>query len=39
MLQEAISRSSYLWSGLSAKCELRQLLDLLYDESLGNHRP
>jgi hypothetical protein len=33
MLQEAVSsRSSYLWSGLVAKGELRQLLDMLYDE-------
>jgi hypothetical protein len=29
-MQQAVSRSSYLWSGLVAKCELRQLVDLLY---------
>jgi hypothetical protein len=31
-MQQVVSRSSYLWSGLLAKCELRQLLDLLYGE-------
>lgn len=34
MISPMVGEVSYLWSGLIAKCELRQLLDELFEYAL-----